>query len=114
MITLYGIPNCDTVRKARRWLDEHGVAYDFHDLRADGLERSQVAAWLDALGHEQLINRRSSSWRSVPAAEREALDDARAIALVLEQPTLIRRPLLECGGEVHVGFSAARYQALLA
>lgn len=114
MITLYGIPNCDTVRRARRWLQEQQVEYRFHDLRADGLEHARVAAWLAALGHEALINRRSSSWRQVPAPEREGLDDARAAALILAQPTLIRRPLLDCDGELHVGFSPDRYQQVFA
>lgn len=113
MITLYGIKNCDTVKKARRWLEEHGVDYQFHDFRDDGLEAAQVQAWIEELGWEQLLNKRSTSWKALDAAAREAMDDKRAVDAVLEQPTLIKRPLLDTGHERFTGFSAANYQRIL-
>lgn len=112
MITLYGIKNCDTVGKARRWLDLHGIDYNFHDFRSDGLDRRQVEAWLDELGWEQLLNKRSTSWKALGQQQRDELDNHNAVALILEQPTLIKRPLLDTGGERHCGFSADRYQLL--
>jgi Spx/MgsR family transcriptional regulator len=112
VITLYGIRSCDTVRKARRWLDQHGIDYHFHDLREDGLEPARVAAWLAALGNEKLLNRRSTTWKALPAADREAVDDRRAEALILDHPTLVKRPLLDTGSELHAGFSPADYQRI--
>jgi len=109
---LYGIPNCDTVKKARRWLDAHGIDYRFHDLRKDGLEAAQVKRWLAALGDGKLINRRSTSWRQLPEAQRENLDAQTAVQLILAQPTLIKRPLLEHADEFHVGFSPQDYAQL--
>ncbi|AHF03296.1 ArsC family transcriptional regulator [Marichromatium purpuratum 984] len=109
-IVLYGIANCDTVRKARAWLRARDIDHHFHDLRADGLDPARLDVWLAALGWEQLINRRSATWRQLPPEQRTALDTARARALVLAHPTLIRRPLLEHGEIVRVGFSAADYE----
>ena len=109
MITLYGIKNCDTVRKARKWLDQHGIEYAFHDFRSDGLERDTVASWLDELGWETLLNRRSTSWKALDSTVREGMDDRQALAAIMEQPTLIKRPLLDTGHERHTGFSAADY-----
>lgn len=106
---LYGIAACDSCRAARRWLDGHGVAYRFHDLRADGLDHAVLEGWLDAPGWERLINRRSRTWRELTAAKREGLDRAKAAALMLGQPLLIKRPVLMQGTAVHLGFSAADY-----
>ncbi len=111
MTTLFGIKNCDTVKKARRWLDEHGIDYRFHDLRADGLEAKQLQAWITDVGWETLLNRRGTTWRQLPEAEREGVDAARAARLMLSQPTLIKRPVLDTGkGPVHVGFKPADYE----
>ena len=110
MITLYGIPNCDTVKKARRWLDKHGVEYAFHDFRADGLEPGDVDRWLQELGWETLLNRRSTSWKQLDPDTRETMDDAAAKDAVLTAPTLIKRPLLDTGKELHVGFSEKQYR----
>jgi arsenate reductase len=107
--TLYGIGNCDTVRKARRWLDERDIDYRFHDFRADGLTEAAVRHWLATLGWETLVNRRSSSWKALPSQEREAMDDARALPQIIAMPTLIKRPLLERGDLLETGFSTARY-----
>ncbi len=113
-LTLFGIPNCDTVRKARRWLDDHGVEYRFHDFRADGLDASQVEAWIEELGWERVINKRSTSWKALPAEDREGMDGVAACRAALETPTLIKRPVLEGPGYLEVGFSAERYSELLA
>ncbi len=112
MITLYGISNCDTVKRARRWLEQHGIEYRFHDFRQDGLTAAQVQAWLEELGWEQLLNRRSTSWKSLDPDARERMDDGRALDAILAQPTLIRRPMLDTGHERHTGFSPAQYQSI--
>jgi Spx/MgsR family transcriptional regulator len=112
VITLYGIKNCDTVKKARNWLEMHEVEYHFHDFRADGLERKKVKLWLDELGWETLVNRRSTSWKALDADARDNMDAASALEAILAQPTLIKRPLLDTGHERFVGFSAASYQKL--
>lgn len=112
LITLYGIKNCDTVKKARNWLDLHGIDYRFHDFRADGLERETVQRWLDELGWENLVNRRSSSWKALDAAMREHMDEQSALAAIMAQATLIKRPLLDTGRERFTGFSAASYQKI--
>ena len=112
--TLYGIANCDTVRKARRWLDERQVPYRFHDFRADGLDAASVRAWLDRLGWEALINRRSSSWKALPAERRERMQDELAADCIIAAPTLIKRPLLVHGDLLEAGFSTARYAQIFA
>ncbi|WP_027328817.1 ArsC family reductase [Marinimicrobium agarilyticum] len=111
-ITLYGIKNCDTVKKARRWLDDNGIPYHFHDVRTDGLDAARVDAWLQELGLD-LINRRSTSWKALDEQTRDALNVDNARDVILAQPTLIKRPLLDAGGVRHVGFKPAEYQALL-
>ncbi len=111
MITLYGIRNCDTCRRAWKWLDEHGVEYRFHDLRRDGIDRETVDRWMDAVGDAQLVNRRGSTWRSLDSQARESLDDEGLRGLLSEQPTLIKRPVVTWqNGEITVGFDAAEWQ----
>ena len=112
MVTLYGISNCDTVKKARNWLDQHGIDYRFHDLRKDGLDAATVSSWLQQLGWETVVNKRSTSWKALPAAERESMNTDSALAAILEQPTLVKRPLLDTGYERHCGFSSASYATL--
>lgn len=112
-ITLYGIKNCDTVKKARRWLDDQGVDYRFHDLRSDGLTEAQVTGWLSELGMD-LVNKRSTSWKALDEATREQMTADNAAAVILENPTLIKRPLLDTGDARHVGFKADDYAAWLA
>ncbi len=112
LITLYGIKNCDTVKKARKWLDLHGIEYRFHDFRADGLEPETVAGWLAELGWESLVNRRSTSWKALDPATREGMDNSSALAAILAQPTLIKRPLLDTGHERLTGFTASSYQTI--
>ncbi len=108
-VTLYGITTCDTVRKARAWLDQQGVAYRFHDFRKDGLEAARLAGWLDALGWEAVLNRAGTSFRAIPETERNGLDREKAAALILANPTLVKRPVLEAEGKVLVGFKPDIY-----
>jgi len=112
VITLYGIKYCDTVKKARKWLEARGVDYQFHDFREDGLEEDQVRNWLHELGWEKLVNKRSTSWKALDRKLRDTMDEASALRAIMEQPTLIKRPLLDTGHERHCGFSATRYQSI--
>lgn len=112
--TLYGISNCDTVRKARRWLDASHVEYHFHDVRQDGLAASVVESWLASQDWDTVVNRRSTSWKALSAAERDAMDSDHALQAILQSPTLIKRPVLVGDDVLEFGFSAARYGALLA
>ncbi|MEP9401603.1 ArsC family reductase [Sphingomonas sp. VNH70] len=109
--TLYGIPNCDTMKKARAWLDAAGIAYRFHDYRKDGLDPALLAGWVDALGWEGLLNRSGTTFRKLPEAERADLDRDRAVALMLAQPAMIRRPVLVDDRGIEVGFKPDRYAA---
>ena len=108
-VTIYGIRNCDTMRKARAWLDAHGVAYAFHDYRAAGLDRLRLAGWVREAGWETLLNRTGTTFRKLPERDREAIDEAKAMALMLAQPAMIRRPVLEVGGRLLIGFDPKQY-----
>lgn len=113
-LTLYGIANCDTVRKARRWLEAAAIPYHFHDVRADGLDQQTVQGWLDTQGWETVLNRRSTAWRALPDADKEGVDAASALKLLLAHPTLVKRPVLSRNGEcIAVGFKPADYETLL-
>ena len=112
MITLYGIKNCDTVKKARKWLDTHGIEYHYHDFRDDGLDRKTVTDWLSELGWETLINKRSTSWKALDEASRESMNTHSALLAIMDQPTLIKRPLLDTGHQRHTGFSAPDYETI--
>jgi Spx/MgsR family transcriptional regulator len=114
VITLYGIANCDTVRKARRWLDGQGIAYRFHDFRKDGIGEAQLRVWTEELGWETLLNRRGTTWRAVPDAVKAGLDAGAAIRLMLEMPAIIKRPVLDLGDRRVVGYSESHYQSLFA
>ncbi|MGD2138491.1 MAG: ArsC family reductase [Gammaproteobacteria bacterium] len=109
---LYGISNCDKVRKARRWLDAHDVEYRFHDVRKDGLERKTLRTWIAKLGWENLLNRRGTTWRALPEAVRAGINAAAAEHIMLEHPASIKRPLLEYDGDLFPGFSESQYSAL--
>ncbi len=113
-LIIFGIRTCDTVAKARAWLDAAGLSYRFHDFRADGLSRERLEHWLGRVGWEALLNRASATFRALPAEDRAGLDDVKAARLMLTQPTLIKRPVLERGEAVMVGFKPERYQAFLA
>ena len=112
MTTLFGIKNCDTVKKARHWLEDADIEYEFHDFRSDGLTRDQVEGWLRHLDWQHLVNRRGTTWKQLPAAERDGLGVDNVVELVLEYPTLIKRPVLETDGVIRVGFNAADYAAI--
>lgn len=113
MITLYGIPNCDTVKKARAWLTAQGVAHRFNDHRADGLDPVQLRAWVGELGWETVLNRAGTTFRSVPEADRAGLDADRAVALMLAQPGMIKRPILDLGDRRLIGFGPDVWAAAL-
>jgi arsenate reductase len=113
MIAVYGIKNCDTVKKARRWLDERSVGYRFHDVRTDGLGEATLGAWCDAVGWEALLNRKGTTWRKLPDAEKHISTTLDAVRLMLAHPTLIKRPVLVSGDTVLVGFDEALYQQRL-
>jgi arsenate reductase len=106
---LYGIRNCDTVRKARAWLDSRGLAYEFHDHKTAGIDEARLRAWAAELGWEKLLNRAGTTFRALPEADRQGLDEARAIALMLAQPSMIKRPVLDLGDRRLPGFSDALY-----
>lgn len=112
MVTLFGIKNCDTVKKARQWLEQNNVEHCFHDFREDGINSDQVNDWLSELGWQTLVNKRSTSWKQLDPAQREAMNDSLAAKAIMEQPTLIKRPLLDLGNKRCVGFKAADYQAI--
>ncbi len=114
MITIYGIKNCDTCRKALKWLEAEGIEYSFHDFRKDGLEEGLVSAWLDEIGIETLLNKRGTTWRKLAETEQAAADDDRAAALLTENPTLIKRPVFDLGNSRRVGFAADTQEALKA
>lgn len=110
MLTIYGIRNCDSCRKARKWLDANDVEYRFHDLRVDGLTRADIERWLKVVPREKLLNSRSTTWRALPESDRRDLDDAKARSLLFDHPTLIKRPVMENDGHVLVGFVAEQYK----
>lgn len=105
MITLYGIPNCDTVKKARKWLDGARIAHRFHDVRKDGLDAARLAEWIAAAGWEALLNKSGTTFRKLPDADKTGLDAAKASALMLAEPAMIKRPVVEYSGGLLVGFN---------
>jgi arsenate reductase len=112
-ITLYGIPNCDTVKKARSWLEAHERAHHFHDFKKAGLSRSVIDGWLKHVDWETLVNRKGTTWRGLPDERKAAVVNAEsAIALMLESPSVIKRPVMVTGKSVHVGFSDAAYEEI--
>jgi arsenate reductase len=110
-LKLYGIKNCDTVRKARKWLDANKIQHQFHDFREQGLDQDTVAKWCQTLGWETVFNKRSTSFRSLDDAQKSDLTEQKAIALMLQHPTLIKRPVLDNHSTIMVGFKEADYQA---
>jgi arsenate reductase len=112
-LTLYGIPNCDTVKKARAWLDAAGIPFAFHNYKLAGAEAAVLARWCEALGWETVLNRSGTTFRALPEADKAGLDQARAIALMLAQPSMIRRPILEGPGVLLAGFKPEAWAAAL-
>ncbi|MDX2277536.1 MAG: ArsC family reductase [Hyphomonadaceae bacterium] len=112
-LTLYGIKNCDTMKKARAWLDEHGVAYAFHDYKAGGITKAKLEAWASEVGWELLLNKAGTTFKKLPDKDREGVTEKRAIALMAAQPSMIKRPVLEGAGTLLVGFKPEAYQKAL-
>jgi arsenate reductase (glutaredoxin) len=112
-ITIYGIKNCDTMKKARAWLDAQGVAYAFHDYKTEGINRASLERWAKEVGWETLLNRAGTTFRKLPDAQRENVTEKKAIALMLEQPSMIKRPVLDVGGRLMVGFKPEAYAKAL-
>jgi arsenate reductase len=108
-ITLYGIKNCDTMKKARTWLDSHGVQYEFHDYKTAGIDPSVLARWCAELGWEVLLNRGGTTFRKLPEPQKTGLNERKAIGLMLAQPSMIKRPVLDVGNRLLVGFQPAIY-----
>jgi Spx/MgsR family transcriptional regulator len=104
MITVYGIPNCDTVKKARKWLEAEGIDFTFHDFRKDGLEEGLAADWIARLGADIVINKRGTTWRKLSDEQKNITSDAQAVALILESPAMIKRPVFDKDGDLYVGF----------
>jgi len=114
MITVYGIKNCDTVRKARKWLDGENIAHQYHDFRSDGLDADQLAEWVEELGWESLLNRRGTTWRKLPDSDKSDLNAAKATALMLASPAIIKRPVFDLQGTYLIGFGDDQKAALKA
>jgi arsenate reductase len=113
-VTIYGIKNCDTMKKARTWLDEHKVGYAFHDYKASGIDKDTLQKWAKKAGWEKLLNRAGTTFKKLPDADKANLDEPRAIALMLGQPSMIKRPVLEKDGNILVGFKPEDYSAIFA
>jgi Spx/MgsR family transcriptional regulator len=109
--TLYGIRNCDTMKKAWTWLDQHGVAYGFHDYKKQGIDRETLSRWAREVGWEVLLNRSGTSFKALPDADKQDLTEAKAIGLMIAQPSMIKRPVLEGDGPLMVGFKLEAYAA---
>jgi arsenate reductase len=109
-VTIYGIKNCDTMKKARAWLDGRGIAYEFHDYKTAGIGRAQIEAWAREVGWETLLNRAGTTFRKLPEKDKENLSEKKAIALMASQPSMIKRPVLEAGGRLLVGFKPEQYE----
>jgi arsenate reductase len=112
MNTLYGIRNCDTVKKARDWLAKHKIDYRFHDFRVDGLDKTQVKNWIAEIGLENLVNKRSTTWKELDNNIKENFNEQNAVAVIVENPTLIKRPLLDNGKQRYLGFKDQEYSKI--
>jgi arsenate reductase (glutaredoxin) len=113
-VTVYGIPNCDTVKKARAWLDNNGIAYSFHDYKKSGADPAKLAQWCDAQGWETVLNRAGTTFKQLPEADKAGLTQAKAITLMLAQPSMIKRPVVEHGSGLLIGFKPEQWDTVLA
>ena len=111
-VTIYGIKNCDTMKKARAWLDGRGIAHEFHDYKTAGIGRAQLEGWARAVGWETLLNRAGTTFRALPEREKDALTEKKAIALMMAQPSMIKRPVLDIDGKLLVGFKPEQYEGV--
>ncbi len=112
MTKLYGIKNCDTIKKARKWLTENGVEYTFHDVRSDGIDAETIESWIQKAGWETVLNRRGTTWRKLDSAVQESTNRDNVAALLLAYPAMIKRPVLDAGGAVTIGFKDIEYQTI--
>jgi arsenate reductase (glutaredoxin) len=110
--TVYGIKNCDTIKKARAWLEKNGVEYTFHDVRSDGLDETTLRSWVKSVGWETLLNTRGTTWRKLPEQDKAGMNEGKAVKLVLSQPSIIKRPVLKKGKQVQIGFKEDEYKKL--
>lgn len=113
MIKIYGIPNCDTMKKARKWLQSNGVEYEFHDYKKLGIPEKKLTVWVRQKGWENVLNKRGTTWRKLDDKVRGNIDEAQAIKIMLDNPSIIKRPVLESGGTLIIGFSEADYRQLI-
>ncbi|MBT8127641.1 MAG: ArsC family reductase [Gammaproteobacteria bacterium] len=113
MITIYGIPNCDTIKKARKWLEANGVEYEFHDYKKKGVPEKKLIAWVKKAGWDHVLNKRSTTWRKLDDTARDNIDETRAVKIMLDYPSIIKRPVLESGNTLLIGFNNADYQQLI-
>lgn len=111
MLTVFGIKQCDTVKKARKWLQDNEIPHHFHDVRVDGLDQQMIQRWCDALGWESLVNKRSTTWRGLAEETKDELGAHNVVSLLLSHPTLIKRPIIEEGKQILIGFKAADFEA---
>jgi len=112
MVRIYGIPNCDTMKKARQWLADHGIEHEFHDYKKSGVDEQRLRRWVKQVGWENLLNRRGTTWRRLDEEVKNAIDEASAITLMCENPSIIKRPVLEHGKSLHLGFKAEEYAGI--
>ena len=113
MIKIYGIPNCDTMKKARKWLQANGLEYEFHDYKKRGVPEDKLKGWVKQAGWEQLLNRRGTTWRKLDESIKENIDESQAVRIMLEHASVIKRPVLESGSTLLIGFSESDYRALI-
>jgi Spx/MgsR family transcriptional regulator len=112
LVTVYGIKNCDTIKKARNWLSDNGIDYRFHDFRADGIDAATIEQWIAQAGWETVLNRRGTTWRKLDTSIQEATNSDNVAALLVEHPAMIKRPVLDVEGVINIGFKADQYQTI--
>ncbi|EGQ8681083.1 ArsC family reductase [Vibrio parahaemolyticus] len=111
-ITMFGIPNCDTIKKAKKWLEAENIAFDFHDYRKQGIDAQMVTEFCQALGWEQVLNKRGTTFRQLTQVQKDTLNEENAIALLVDNPAMIKRPILNVDGQLHIGFKADQYATI--
>ncbi|MBM4898854.1 ArsC family reductase [Vibrio parahaemolyticus] len=111
-ITMFGIPNCDTIKKAKKWLEAENIAFDFHDYRKQGIDAQMVTEFCQALGWEQVLNKRGTTFRQLTQEQKDTLNEEYAIALLVDNPAMIKRPILNVDGQLHIGFKADQYATI--
>ncbi len=113
-VTMYGIPNCDTIKKAKKWLTEAGIEFAFHDYRKQGVDEALVTRFFSQLDWQQVVNKRGTTYRQLPQEVKDNLSEETALPLLVASPAMIKRPILDCGGQLHLGFKAEQYQSIFA